>query len=60
MDREIKVSKCLDKRMKTRVQLNSKTFEIDVYKQMPSIEEAKRYALKIEQLTIPDKAMVLF
>ena len=39
--------------MITRVQLNSKTYNVDVYKHMPSIEDNKRYSIKVERLTVP-------
>lgn len=39
--------------MKTRIQLNSKVYTVDVYKHMPSAQENKRYALQVERLTIP-------
>lgn len=39
--------------MTTRIQLNSKTYKVDVFKSMPSLEENKRYALKVERLTVP-------
>ena len=39
--------------MTTRIQLNSKTYKVDVYKSMPSLEDNKRYALKVERLTVP-------
>ena len=39
--------------MNTRIQLNSKTANVDVYKQMPSTDVNKRYALTVERLTLP-------
>lgn len=39
--------------METRIQLNSKTYQVDVFKNMPSTELNKRYALKVERLTVP-------
>ena len=37
----------------TRLQLNSRDSKIDVYKSLPSAELNKRYAIRVEQLTIP-------
>jgi len=37
----------------TRVQLNSKTYQVDVYKAMPSLDISKRYSIKVERLTVP-------
>jgi len=37
----------------TRLQLNSRDSRIDVYKSLPSAELNKRYAIRVEQLTIP-------
>ena len=37
----------------TRIQLNSRDSSIDVYKSLPSAELNKRYAIRVEQLTIP-------
>ena len=37
----------------TRVQLNSKTYKVDVFKSMPSLDINKRYIVKIERLTVP-------
>ena len=37
----------------TRLQLNSRDSSIDVYKSLPSAELNKRYAIRVEQLTIP-------
>ena len=42
--------------MITRIQLNSKTYRVDVYKHMPSVEENKRYSCKVERLTVPAQA----
>ena len=53
MDRETEVSKHLKVKMQSRIQLNSKTYQIDVFKNMPTTEANKRYALKIERLTVP-------
>ena len=39
--------------MQSRIQLNSKTYKIDVFKNMPSAELNKRYALKVERFTVP-------
>ena len=37
----------------TRIQLNSRDSNIDVYKKFPSTELNKRYVISVEQLTIP-------
>jgi len=37
----------------TRIQLNSRDSNIDVYKTLPSAELNKRYVIRVEQLTIP-------
>ena len=37
----------------TRVQLNSKTYKVDVFKAMPSLDISKRYIVKVERLTVP-------
>jgi len=37
----------------TRVQLNSKTYKVDVFKSMPSLDINKRYIVKVERLTVP-------
>ena len=40
-------------KMTTRIQLNSKTDRIDVYKNTPSSQLNKRYTLKVERFTLP-------
>lgn len=39
--------------METRVQLNSKTYNIDVFKKFPSLDIQKSYVLKVESAHIP-------
>ena len=39
--------------MTTRIQLNSKTYRVDVYKNTPSSQLKQRYALKVERFTLP-------
>ena len=44
------------KNMLTRLQVNSKTASVDVYKSLPSAERNTRYALTVERFTIPPMA----
>ena len=53
LDMQVEVSVCIKIKMNIRIQLNSKTDEINVFKNMPSTDDKKRYALKVEQLTVP-------
>ena len=39
--------------MLTRIQVNSKTAEVDVYKSMPSAQPNSRYSLTLENVTVP-------